>query len=116
MDKKNVFLVLCITLLMCFNVCFASEISLSDDEILLNGIAISNENADGIIYSNEMNNGSSEDIAKDTNIKIDDVITIIKSGEYIFSGSLSNGQIAVDANKSDGEQYTEHSEIEPKTH
>lgn len=103
MNKKNIFFILCLTLLMCFNICLASEITLNDDEILLNGEIISNENELGIIYSNEMNNGSSEDLAKEANIKIDDVITITKPGEYTFTGTLTNGQIAVDANKIDGE-------------
>lgn len=100
---KKIFFVFCITLIMCFNVSFASEISLSDTEILLNGIDISNENEEGIIHSNQMNNGSSEDIGKEANIKIDNIITITKPGEYTFRGELLNGQIAVDANKIEGE-------------
>ena len=101
--RKNIVCILTLILIMSFNICFAAEITLSDEEILLNGIEITNENNDGIIYSSEMNNGSSEDVGKEANIKIDDIITITKSGEYTFTGTLSNGQIAVNANEIIGE-------------
>lgn len=103
MKKNSMFFIMTLLIIMSFNICFGAEISLSDDSILLNGAEITNENLEGIVYSNEMNNGSSEDLAKEANIKIDNVITITKAGEYTFTGSLSNGQIAVNANEINGE-------------
>lgn len=40
---------------------------------------------------------------KEANIKINDILTIEKAGEYTFTGTLSDGQIAVNANDIDGE-------------
>lgn len=103
MNKKSIIFILALVFVMTFNVCFGADITLSDENILLNGVEITNENEDGIIYSNEMDNGGVEEIAKEANIKIDDIITITKAGEYKFTGSLSNGQIAVNANEINGE-------------
>lgn len=61
MNKKNMFM-LVLMLIMSFNICFATEITLSDENIFVDGVDVKKENVDGITYSNEMNNGSSEEI------------------------------------------------------
>ena len=103
MLRGKTFLFVLLVLLISCSSCLASEIHLRDEEILLNGIVLSGENEEGIIYSNAMNNGSNTLDGKKENIEIDNVITITKPGEYIFEGSLSNGQIAVDANNINGD-------------
>lgn len=103
MLKRKSFLFMLLVLLVSCSSCLASEIKLSDEEILVNDVVLSEKNGEGIIYSNQMNNGSTSLEGMEANIKIDDVITITKAGEYTFKGSLSNGQIAVDANKIEGD-------------
>lgn len=61
MNKKNMFM-LVLMLIMSFNICFATEITLSDENIFVDGVDVKKENVYGITYSNEMNNGSSEEI------------------------------------------------------
>lgn len=96
--NKNFFVILFILMISCSS-SFASEISLNDNEILLNGEVLANGNVEGIVYSKITNNGSNDENGKKENIEIENIITITKSGEYIFTGSLSDGQIAIDANE-----------------
>ena len=49
-----------------------------------------------------MNNGSDEAKAKSANIDISNIINIEEAGTYEFSGRLTDGQIAVNANKIEG--------------
>ena len=104
MFKKIIVLIgLMVLIISCFSISFASEIVLSDESISINGKVLSGEIVDGIIFTDTTYNGSDEDKALEKNIAIKNVITITEAGEYVFSGSLSDGQIAVDANKINGE-------------
>jgi len=78
-------------------------IKLADDTILVNNEQISYEEGNGIYLTSEMNNGGTSEEAKVSNIKIDNIININKPGIYEFIGSLSNGQISVDANRINGD-------------
>ena len=104
MFKKIIVLIgLMVLIISCFSISFASEIVLSDESISINGKVLSGEIVDGIILTDTTYNGSDGEKALEENIAIKNVITITEDGEYIFSGILSDGQIAVDANKINGE-------------
>ena len=94
------------TIIMALLLCstsFAVDIKLNDNDIEVNSVKLSDENIEGVFLSKNMNNGGTDDEALKSNIEVNNVITINKAGEYIFTGKLSDGQIAVDANQIVGE-------------
>lgn len=76
------------------------KISLSDEKITVDGKKI--ETTGKIYKTTQMNNGSDEAKAKSANIDISNIINIEEAGTYEFSGRLTDGQIAVNANKIEG--------------
>lgn len=110
MKKKNFIILLALILnFILFDCCsvFATQstdkIVLSDDKITVNGEGISENSNEDIFLSKEMDNGGPSEEAKNANIKIDNIINIKKSGTYEFTGTLSDGQIAIDTNNINGE-------------
>lgn len=77
-------------------------IDLSDDEIKINGEKITNDVNNVVYVSNKMDNGGTSNDSSKNNIEIDSIINIIAPGTYEFSGTLNNGQIAVNANNING--------------
>ena len=106
---KKVFAIFMIAMLMLVAMPFSFadtaviRVSLSDEEILVNDTEISNEENGFIYLSNGMNNGASSEVAMSANIAVQNVINIESAGVYEFSGTLSDGQIAVNANNINGE-------------
>lgn len=78
-----------------------SIISISDEEITLNGKSISKDSED-VYLTTTMDNGGKSNESIEANIEIENIINIKKSGTYEFSGKLSDGQISVNANEIDG--------------
>ena len=79
------------------------KVELTDTEITVNDGVISNNSTDAIYLANQMNNGGISENSKEANVAIANVINITSSGTYIFSGRLSNGQIAINTNNIQGE-------------
>lgn len=79
-----------------------TKILLSDDGITVNGEKISNDINNSVYLSLNMNNGGTSEEAKNANLEVENIINIIEPGTYEISGSVSDGQIAIDANKIDG--------------
>lgn len=110
-SKSVIVLILVATILLkvlfCSSMVFATNnttyISLSDESIIVNGESITTDSSTGIYLTKSMNNGGNSDEAKKANIEIMNVININSSGIYEFTGNLSDGQIAVNANEIDGE-------------
>lgn len=75
------------------------QIILSDEGILVNNEAISTVDTNNIYLSNGMSNGGTSETAMNANIQIANVVNIKNSGTYEFTGTLTDGQIAIDANK-----------------
>lgn len=75
------------------------HITLSDEKILVNDEPISTVETENLYLSNSMSNGGSSVNATTANIAITNIINIKESGTYEFTGSLSDGQIAIDSNK-----------------
>lgn len=107
---------LVLSLVMLFSVCVfgvnavyatsnqaSCEIVLSDDGIMVNGEAISEDSAMSIYLSKDMNNGGTSDEALAANIKVDNVVNIKAPGTYRVTGILTSGQIAIDTNVIDGD-------------
>lgn len=105
--KKVVSMLVVFVFMLTVNSSFASpknvEISLSDSNITVDGEAISKDSSNDLYLSKDMNNGGTSDEAKKANISVDNVINIKKSGTYEFSGTLSDGQIAIDTNDVNGD-------------
>ena len=78
------------------------EIVLSNEQIRVNGEVISTDSTNPIFLNYTTNNGGSSDNAKNANIDITNIININSSGTYSFTGNLSDGQIAIDANEIEG--------------
>lgn len=78
-------------------------ISLSDSKITVNGETISTDTNSGVYLSNKMDNGSTSDNATNSNIEVSSIININSAGTYEFSGTLTDGQISVNANNIVGE-------------
>lgn len=78
-------------------------VNLSDENITVNGSAISENTSENIYLSNSTNNGGTTDEAKEANVEIENIINISKSGTYEFTGELSEGQISVNANEINGD-------------
>ncbi len=81
----------------------STKIVLTDDNITVNGEAISKNSSDDVYLSKDMDNGGTSEEAKKANISVDNVINIKKSGTYEFNGTLTDGQIAVDTNNINGD-------------
>lgn len=75
------------------------QIILSDEGILVNNEAISTVDTNNMYLSNGMSNGGTSENAMNANIQITNVVNIKNSGTYEFTGTLTDGQIAIDANK-----------------
>lgn len=86
---------------------FAEEnvtyISLSDEGVKVNEEDISTDTTSNVYLTNKTNNGSSGKEALEVNVDIANIININKSGIYEFTGSISDGQIAINANTIDGD-------------
>lgn len=78
-------------------------VNLSDENITVNGSAISENTSENIYLSNSTNNGGTTNEAKEANVEIENIINISKSGTYEFTGELSEGQISVNANEINGD-------------
>lgn len=107
--KKLIFIIAIISAIIC--ICstkvFAEEstnyVSLSDEKITLNGDTITTDSSKGIYLTNSMNNGGTSEDATSANIEISNIINISSSGVYEFTGNLSDGQIAINSNKINGD-------------
>ena len=78
-------------------------ISLSDSKITVNGETISTDTNSCVYLSNKMDNGGTSTDATSSNIEISNIININSAGTYEFSGTLTDGQISVNANNIVGE-------------
>ena len=78
-------------------------ISLSDSKITVNGETISTDTSSSVYLSSQMNNGGTSTDATSSNIEISNIININSAGTYEFSGTLTDGQISVNANNIVGE-------------
>lgn len=105
--KKSIISVLTVfSVFLMTNVCFAvntTKISVSDEKITVDGITISEDLQDSVYLTNKMDNGGTSTEAKNANIDVDNVVNITKAGTYEFSGTLSDGQIAVNTNGVSGD-------------
>lgn len=105
---KKTFLAMCLIFTFVFSVSasFAAsetKIIMSDDEIIVSGEKITKDDTNNIFLSSGMNNGGTSDDAKKANIDVKNIINIKESGVYEFSGTLTDGQIAIDTNNIKGE-------------
>lgn len=75
-----------------------TRVSLSDYEITVNGEKIGTDTSSSIYMSSKMNNGGTSSDAISSNVEIDNIININAAGTYEFSGTLSDGQISINAN------------------
>ena len=80
-----------------------TKISLSDNGITVNGEKITENTTEGIYWSSKTDNGGTSSEAKEENVEITNIINITKAGTYEFSGTLKDGQIAINANSISGE-------------
>ena len=78
-------------------------ISLSDSKITVNGETISTDTSSSVYLSSQMDNGGTSTDATSSNIEISNIININSAGTYEFSGTLTDGQISVNANNIVGE-------------
>lgn len=111
MEKRKtiflIFLIVAITLILGIsNKVFAAEttkVYLSDNKITVNENDISTDTTSDIYLSENMDNGGLSEEAKEANIEVKNVINIRTSGIYEFTGSLSDGQIAINTNEITGD-------------
>ena len=106
--KKAIIIPITILLSLIIGMKFAyaesnTTISISDSKITVNGEDISTNTSEKIYLSNKMDNGGESTDATSNNIEIDNIININSAGSYEFSGTLSDGQISVNANNIIGE-------------
>ena len=78
-------------------------ISLSDSKITVNGETISTDTSSSVYLSSQRDNGGTSTDATNSNIEISNIININSAGTYEFSGTLTDGQISVNANNIVGE-------------
>jgi len=78
-------------------------ISLSDSKITVNSETISTDTSSSVYLSSQMDNGGTSTDATNSNIEISNIININSAGTYEFSGTLTDGQISVNANNIVGE-------------
>lgn len=74
------------------------RVTLSDESILVNDQPITETLGENVYLSRTTNNGGASEEAINANISIANIVNISKNGTYEFTGNLSNGQIAIDAN------------------
>lgn len=100
-------LILLILNLIIVSAIFADEevtkVILDDEKVTINDDEISESENQAVYLTSKMNNGGNNSEALKANIEIDKIININKSGTYEFTGSLSNGQISINANDISGE-------------
>ena len=88
----------------------ATNIVLSDEEILVDGVAASTKEGDAVYVANDIvfylegqdftyGEGEAEDEHSQAEADAHTVVHITKPGNYVLSGKLSAGQIAVDLGK-----------------
>lgn len=107
MIKKNI-LCMCMMLVLVFAFCncFAAsstKIVMSDEEITVSGEKITSNSGEKIYLTDKMDNGGTSDEALSANINVENIINIKESGTYEFTGTLSDGQIAIDTNNINGD-------------
>ncbi len=100
--KKNMILAAAVLALMGTQTALAADattVSLSDDKILVNGKEIKEDETDKVYldYKNEAHEDVSEEL-KDLQNR---VVTITDAGTYVFSGTVTDLQIAVAAEETD---------------
>lgn len=105
---KEKFIVMSLILILIFATCncFADsnvKINISDDEILVSGEKISTNSGDDVFWSKDMDNGGTSDEAKSANKKVENVVNIKSAGVYEITGTLTDGQIAIDTNNINGD-------------
>lgn len=107
--RKNNIITFIITLIilnslfMCTSKVLAAEeetnIKLSDSGITVEESKISTDIEDSVYLTKSMNNGGNSQEAQEANIQIENIVNINSSGTYKFTGSLSDGQISINAQK-----------------
>lgn len=99
MKKHHVLSAALIAGLLCFGCSNAdsgaTQISLSDSAITVNGEAITEDSAQAVYTSSVVE--THEDVAADLKDTANTVIHITKAGDYQFTGSIQNAQIRVSA-------------------
>lgn len=81
----------------------STKVTISDSEITVDGKEIETDANSGIYVTNKMNNGGTQSESISSNIEVANVININSAGTYEFTGTLSDGQISVNANNINGE-------------
>lgn len=112
MKNKKIFLIIFIAVILLLNLGITyfsnaeteniQRILLSDEKITVNEKELSTDVVNGIRLTKSTDNEGTSDEAKSANIEIKNVINIEQSGTYEFSGELSDGQIAINSNKING--------------
>ncbi len=97
-------LVIAISVIPSFaNAANSTKISLSDSKITVDGRTIETDTNSNIYLANKMDNGGTQTESISSNIEVANVININSAGTYEFTGTLSDGQISVNANNINGE-------------
>lgn len=92
-------LVIAISIIPSFaNAANSTKISISDSEITVDGKEIGTDTNSSIYLTNKMDNGGTQSESISSNIEVENVININSAGTYEFTGTLSDGQISVNAN------------------
>lgn len=110
-ERKFILITIIVGILMLFigisNAAESSQninyISLSDNNITINGESITKDESKEVYLTTSMNNGGSSSDAENSNIEITNIININKSGIYEITGSLSDGQISINSNNINGD-------------
>lgn len=106
--KKVIITILMLVIAISIIPSFASaanttKISISDSEITVDGKEIETDTNSSIYLTNKMDNGGTQSESISSNIEVANVININSPGIYEFTGTLSDGQISVNANNINGE-------------
>lgn len=113
MKKTKIISIILIAIILVLNLALAKivqaeptegaiRITLSDESILVNDQAITDNPSESIYLTKTTNNGGTSENAASANIAIGNIVNINASGVYEFTGTLSDGQIAIDSNKING--------------
>lgn len=81
----------------------STKIELSDTKITVNGEEISTDSSQNVYLTSKMDNGGTSSEAKEANVEVANIINITKAGTYEFTGTLTDGQISINANNVSGE-------------
>lgn len=92
-----------LVLISSFSYAVTDTVNISLDDLTVNGEAISTDITSAVYHSSRTDNGATEETSKKVNIDVKNIITITKPGNYSFTGTLEDGQIAVNANEISGE-------------